>query len=113
MREIIKLNRKYIVKTFFIGAYNIKMNSKFAQEIDLDFETDDLRDKYGKPNLARIKERYDKVSRGKDGIPLYFTKDNITQTFGDGSVEERRISVAEMMELLYNKDQVSVSSIKI
>ena len=74
------------------------------QELEDSLETENLRDEDGRQNMTKLRERFQRISRAKDGTPLYFTKENVTQAFGP--FEARKIDVFEKMELAYNKEQV-------
>ncbi|KAK6732138.1 hypothetical protein RB195_016488 [Necator americanus] len=49
------------------------------------------------------KEARDREMRGKDGVPLYFTKKNVTDIFGD--VEKRKINTFEALDKSYTHEQ--------
>lgn len=54
--------------------------------------------------MAEIKRNYTREIHGKDGQPLYFTKENVTQMYGD--FEERKINTWEKLLSTYTKEQV-------
>ncbi|KAI1701039.1 moulting cycle domain-containing protein [Ditylenchus destructor] len=53
---------------------------------------------------ANLRKRYETESRSKDGTPLYFTRDNVTQMFG--SFEDRKIEAYLSLANSLSKDQV-------
>lgn len=53
---------------------------------------------------ADLRKRYETESRSKDGTPLYFTRDNVTQMFG--SFEDRKIEAYLSLANSLSKDQV-------
>ncbi|CAM6031940.1 unnamed protein product [Sphagnum compactum] len=50
------------------------------------------------------RKRYEVEIRGKDGVPLYFTKRNVSEMFGKG--EEEKIATFERLDLSYSKAQL-------
>ena len=54
--------------------------------------------------IDELRERYQHEIRGKDGTPLYFTKENVTEGFGEH--ETSKINVFEQLHHSVDKDQV-------
>ena len=50
------------------------------------------------------KKSYEERTRGKDGTPLFFTKQNVTEMYGD--YEARKISTWETLMSTYTKEQL-------
>jgi hypothetical protein len=71
-----------------------------------------LRDADGRPDPDKIRRKFDRISRGPDGTPVYFTKENVTG-LGFQSYDERRMRIYEELELMYTKGQVKFLNFKI
>jgi hypothetical protein len=54
--------------------------------------------------LKRLREQYQREIRTKDGVPLYFTKENITAVFGKR--EGEKVDVFEQLQTGLDKAQV-------
>ncbi|CAD5215061.1 unnamed protein product [Bursaphelenchus xylophilus] len=63
----------------------------------LDQETEDI-------SKVKSIEDYEKEVRGKDGQPLYFTKKNVTDMYGD--YEKRKVETFEELSKSYTKQQL-------
>ncbi|KAL6733611.1 hypothetical protein Aduo_004244 [Ancylostoma duodenale] len=74
------------------------------QEAWMDFivETAGVTDAVDKAE-EKQKEARDREMRGKDGVPLYFTKKNVTDIFGD--TEKRKIDTFEALDKSYTAEQ--------
>ncbi|CAI5442261.1 unnamed protein product [Caenorhabditis angaria] len=51
----------------------------------------------------KFNDKRDQEMRGPDGVPLYFTKENATEIYGD--VEKQKIEVFEYLDKSYSDDQ--------
>ncbi|EPB69948.1 hypothetical protein ANCCEY_10974 [Ancylostoma ceylanicum] len=78
------------------------------QEAWMDFivETAGVTDAVDKAE-EKQKEAREREMRGKDGTPLYFTKKNVTDIFGD--TEKRKIDTFEALDKSYTPEQVGLN----
>lgn len=56
-------------------------------------------------------ERYKREFRAPNGTPLYLTKQNVTERFGE--FERRKIETFEKLEATYTKEQVIFNLIRL